>query len=140
MSDAEKIIIGLVLSVLLTLVGVVWRQMHARFDAKDASLEERLKDMERALKEKITESDAKVTQTVTEQLGQISTRLSNGSTRMDTLHTGLANLRVKLAEEYQTGPETRTLISDLIAPTKEQLNRIEQTLNQFVQGNNRRQP
>lgn len=106
------------LTVLMGLLGVIWKQLNARLDRKDKADEQSLLTLKASLKEDF----ATVTASINSRIQETSQRLSSGSLRMDGLQKEISDHKVKIAEQYHSAEETRTLIADLIRPLEMMMN------------------
>jgi len=132
----ELYLLGIAVTIFLTLIGVIWKMLHSKIDSNHKGMLEAQRETENNLSNSITRLETSMNARSTEQYGQISNRLSNGSTRMDGFSQELASVRVKLAEDYHTASETRTLIGDLMNPITKQLDRLEYLMIDKRKGDN----
>jgi hypothetical protein len=124
MSDLEKLALETGLGLLGFLLGLLWRMLNEKIKSNSVTQAQAIRLSQQMLLDKITAAD---TSTAT-RFNEMSGRLNAGSARMDKLNDNAASLRVKLAEEYHSAAEVRTLITDLIAPQRDQLADIKESI------------
>jgi hypothetical protein len=120
--------IGFSLAAISALLGIIWKQLNSRLDKKDETDAVHFAELKRESADEVAKLEIRLSSRLHERMLDHSSRLSNGSLRMDAMQTEVSNLKVKLAEEYHSAVETRTLIQDMMLPVTQQLNRMETDL------------
>jgi hypothetical protein len=111
---------GFMFAIIGGLLGIIWKQLNSRLDKKDKSDIKALEVLHASIKEDISVMSVNINA----RIGEHSNRLNSGSNRMDMLQKEISDHKVKIAEQYHSAEETRTLIADLIRPLEMMMNGI----------------